>query len=362
MTGRHRQQPEPFSSNAVRLSIREWVVLLAALVLLVTVSGPAWTRVEEFHPSSDYRIPYASSEDYWLFDRLCREAGASAKTFIIGDSFVWGQYVGKNETLSHFLNRRAGTERFVNAGLDGAHPMALEGLIKNHCGGLQGRDVILHLNLLWVSSPQADLQTGGAVRLNHPRLVPQFLREIPAHDRSVSEKLSVVVARHVPFLAWARHVRITYYSSADLPHWILENPYRSPLAPLDFSWRESNDLLHATAQPWFVDGRAEQELPWVELEASLQWRAFQRSLEMLRSWGSTVFVLVGPLNEHMLEPLTLAAYRGILSEVEDWMRDEDLAYYIPPTLPSELYGDMSHPLGEGYELLAEDLWARLTQE
>jgi len=35
---------------------------------------------------------------------------------------------------------------------------------------------------------------------------------------------------------------------------------------------------------------------------------------------------------------------------------ESWCYYIPSVLPSESYADVSHPLSEGYALLAEQLF------
>ncbi len=101
----------PFSSNLVRLSIREWLVVLLVLVLLGAISGPLWNRVESYSWAADYRIPYGSSEDYWLFGRFCTEVVGSGKTLVVGDSFVWGQYAGRAETLSSFLNQETGVDR-----------------------------------------------------------------------------------------------------------------------------------------------------------------------------------------------------------------------------------------------------------
>lgn len=356
----HRKAGEPFSSNAERLSINEWIGLLLVLVFLGVFAGPAWERLEEFELSTDYRIPYNLSEDYWLFDRYCGDAAESEKTFVIGDSFVWGQYVKRGETLSHFLNEQAESERFVNAGMDGTHPLALGGLIKHYCAGLRDREVILHLNLLWVSSPQADLQLARGVPFNHPRLVPQFAPTIPGYGAPVSEKLGNVLARYLPVLDWSRHIQSVYYSNADLPHWTLDNPNLNPLRQITLDLPQGEDHPAETAQAWFVEGGIQQELPWVQLETSLQWGAFQRLAEILRGRGNRVFVLVGPLNEHMLVSSSLAVYRGILGDVESWLNDHDYPHHIPSVLPSDLYADMSHPLSQGYALLAQDLWAQLS--
>ena len=328
----HEATP-PFSSNMVRLSIREWLAVLLALVLLGAISGPLWNRVESYSWAADYRIPYGSSEDYWLFGRFCTEAVGSGKTLVVGDSFVWGQYAGRSETLSSFLNQETGSTGFVNAGLDGSHPLALEGLMKHYCGELRNGQVILHLNLLWMSSLQADLQLERGPQFNHPRLVPQFSPTIPSYHASTSDRLGVLVARHLPVLDWNRHLRFTYFENRDLPH---PNP-----------------------QAWDVEGGSLQDPPWVNLDSSLQWQAFQRLVRDLQARGNDLFILVGPLNEHMLTVPSQERYRSTLRQAEDWLVRESIPFLTAPLLPSHLYADLSHPLGQGYALLADGLISAL---
>lgn len=364
MTGKHQAEgPQgsvpPFSSNTVRLAMGEWIVLFLGLFILGALAGPIWERLEVFEPSPDYRIPYELSEDYWLFDRLCDKAGESDKSFVIGDSFVWGQYVEGDQTLTSFLNHHAGSERFVNAGLDGTHPLALEGLIKHYCRALRDKAVVLHLNLLWMSSPQADLQLERSTDFNHSRLVPQFIHSIPSYRASTSERVGVVLARHVPLMDWARHIQAAYFSNSDLPRWSLNHPYLNPLKQVDLSLPESKDDPHPDAEPWSVDGSANQAPPWVDLETSLQWQAFQRLMSTLEDRGNSVFVLVGPLNEHMLEAENRDRYRETLGQVEEWLTTRGIPYYAPPALPSALYADLSHPFGEGYSIIARNLWEEL---
>jgi hypothetical protein len=62
----------------------------------------------------------------------------------------------------------------------------------------------------------------------------------------------------------------------------------------------------------------------------------------------------------MLAPSSRAEYREILVEVEDWLKERKLPYYLPPLLPSELYADLSHPLGQGYARVAQGLWERMS--
>lgn len=358
-TDRLQEGVPPFSSNVERLSMGEWLVLFLGLLILGTLAGPTWGRLEVFEPSPAYRIPYQLSEDYWLFKRLCEKAGDSGMSFVIGDSFVWGQYVEKDQSLSSFLNQYAGSERFVNAGLDGTHPLALEGLIKHHCKALRDKPVVLHLNLLWMSSPQADLQLERGLEFNHSRLVPQFTPAVPSYRAPTSERLGVVLARYVPVLDWSRHIQAAYFSNSDLPRWTLDHPYLNPLRQIDLSPPDSPEDPHPSAKPWNIEGTANQAPPWVDLETSQQWQAFQRLVVNLEDRGNSVFVLVGPLNEHMLEASNREMYKETLVQVEVWLKRHGVPYQAPSTLPSVLYADMSHPFGEGYAIIARDLWEEI---
>jgi hypothetical protein len=351
----------PFSSNEVRLSIREWAGLLAILFLVGLLAGMVWNRLERFGPSAEYRIPYELSDDYWHFERFCDKAGESEKIFVIGDSFVWGQFVPKEQSLSSRLNQEAGEPLFVNTGLDGGHPLALEGLVRHHCGTLRNRGVILHLNLLWMSSPEADLQLERGARVNHPRLLPQFARRIPAYRASFEERIGVAAANIVPGLQWPRHLQSAYFSGTDPARWTLENPYENPIARVSLSLPEPGAGPRVGAEAWFVDGRGPQSPPWVDLEASLQWMAFKRLVEDLVARGNSVFVLVGPLNEHMLEPSSARRYRGLLDQAGEWLQNEGLPHFVAPLLPSHHYADLSHPLEPGYSFLARELWERLAR-
>ena len=49
--------------------------------------------------------------------------------------------------------------------------------------------------------------------------------------------------------------------------------------------------------------------------------------------------------------------RGASDRIEDWLKERKIPYYAPEALPSEQYGDASHPLGSGYALLAKELVA-----
>ena len=66
--------------------------------------------------------------------------------------------------------------------------------------------------------------------------------------------------------------------------------------------------------------------------------------------------MVGPFNEHMLKPDSYKTYQKIKSEIQTWLKRNNIAYCVPEVLPSELYRDASHPLGAGYDMLAKQLF------
>jgi hypothetical protein len=144
----------------------------------------------------------------------------------------------------------------------------------------------------------------------------------------------------------------------DLPTWTLEHPYESPLRAitLELPSPDETPSPEPVAEPWTRQGIARFNAPWVDLETSFQWRSFQRAVELLRSRGNRVFVLVGPFNEHMLKPESLQTYMSVKREAEKWLQKESIPYFIPAPLPSDLYADASHPLAEGYAALAKQLF------
>jgi hypothetical protein len=98
-----------------------------------------------------------------------------------------------------------------------------------------------------------------------------------------------------------------------------------------------------------------RDLAWVELEQSLQWRFFRRSVEHLKRSDCAVFVLVGPFNEHLLTETDVARYGRIKRGIDAWLRTHNIPHAIAIPLPAEHYADASHPVAEGYALLAQQL-------
>jgi hypothetical protein len=80
-------------------------------------------------------------------------------------------------------------------------------------------------------------------------------------------------------------------------------------------------------------------------------------VRILRQRDNRVFVLVGPFNEHLLNPESLRRYLDVKATITAWLEEQEIPYVAPSPLPSEQYGDASHPLAPGYANLARQLLA-----
>ena len=125
------RQATNFGASAFRLSPRQWLFVIAIATVFAMGISPAWKRIEQFERGADYRLPYRQSNNYWLYQRHLEKSLNSTvqkSAFVIGDSVIWGEYVTPSGTLSHFLSEQSIPEwQFVNAGVNGQFPLALEG-------------------------------------------------------------------------------------------------------------------------------------------------------------------------------------------------------------------------------------------
>ncbi len=345
------------ASNTLQLSARQWLALAALAVVLGMAVPALWPRLEQLSFAADYRMPFELSNDYWLYERCTRAATAQSDVLVVGDSVVWGQYVKREQTLTHYLNERAGRERFANLGLDGAHPAALAGLVEHFASGLRGKTILLECNLLWMSSPQHDLQEQKEFDFNHPALVPQFYPHIPCYRADVSTRLGNVVDRNSAFNAWTRHVQQVYFGHSTIPEWTLEHPYANPLQAITLTLPATGGKLRHKAEPWTQQGIAPQDFPWVALDYSFQWRSFRRAVDILQRRENRVIVLLAPFNEHMLTAGSRERFAQLKAGVIASLRGDHIACIAPALLPSEAYADASHPLACGYKQLADELFA-----
>ena len=369
--------PETPFVNEMRLNARHWIVVFGILAIILVLTPRLWSRLERFQTGPDYRIPYALSKDYWLYQRRLEQI-APTNVVVLGDSVVWGEYVLPEGTLSHFL-QSGQPAMFVNGGVNGLFPLALEGLVRYYGGPLRGRKVIVHCNALWMSSPKADLRTEKEERFNHADLVPQFFPRIPCYKADLNHRLSAVVERNFPFSQWVTHLQVTCFGQKSILNWTLEedgsdpphypNAYKNPFAqirfaippePADDPERGPRSPRH---KPWSTTGTSGSpgegttRFEWVDLDESLQWAAFQRLVKLLESRDNDVFVLIGPFNEHIMAEENRPAFRRLRDGIVGWLAKNHVPYIVPATLPSALYADASHPLTEGYQRLAGELWS-----
>lgn len=363
----------PFGVNAMRLGARQWLAVVV-IVLGCAVGVPrVWKQVERFEAGPDYRIPYALSEDYWLYQWRLERITDRSSVPVLGDSVIWGEYVRPTGTLTHFLNQEAGArQRFVNCGVNGLFPLAMEGLFAHYGETLSHRKLIVHYNVLWMTSPKADLSIAKEQTFNHARLVPQFSPRIPAYRANAEDRLGAIVDRNVSFFGWVGHLNSAYFNKQSIPLWTLEedgtsppryvNAWRSPLAqitltvpeqPADDPDRGPESVRH---KPWTASGGAATRFDWVGLEASLQWQAFQRTIKLLRQRGNDVLVVLGPFNEWMVAEEQRPTFHKLRNGIAEWLAAQDIPYVVPETLPSDLYADASHPLTEGYARLARTIY------
>jgi hypothetical protein len=357
-----------FSSNNIRLNAREWLVALGLFALIILATPPLWRSAEKIEAHPDYRVPYELSNDYWVFDRHLRRIPAGAIA-VVGDSVVWGEYVARTGTLSHFLNEQTGRP-FVNAGVNGLYPLALEGLIAHHGQAIRNRKVLFHCNLLWLSSPERDLQTAKEQSFNHPALIPQFSPRIPSYHADTETRLVHAIKNRVAIFTWVNHLQEAHFEQQSIPQWTIaeaeDNPdahpnsYANPLTQIRMTVpvKKTNDpergLNSPRHQPW---SGARRELDWVPLESSLQWEAFQRLVHLLKSRGNDVFVVVGPLNQHLLTEANQGRFKKLRGGVTNWLKQSEIPHFAPDPLPTEMYADASHPLTQGYQQLAEKILA-----
>lgn len=364
----------PFGVNEIRLSAREWATTLVILALVVALTPSIWERIEHFDPGPDYRIPYELSKDYWLYSRRLRQVVDPDKIIVLGDSVVWGEYVAPDGSLSHFLDQASGsTNRFVNGGLNGLFPLAEEGLVTWYGKSLRHKKVILQCNVLWMTSPKADLSSEKEEQFNHARLVPQFSPRIPCYKADANERLSAIAQREVCFLQWVGHLQNAYFGQKSILSWTLEddggspprypNAYKNPVAQITLrvppcpQEDPQRGLKSPRHKPWSTDGRPTARFEWVPLDSSVQWRAFQRVLRVLRERGNDVLVVLGPFNEHIMVEENRPESRRIRDSIAAWLTQNHVPAVVPEVLPSPLYADASHPLTEGYDLLAKRISA-----
>lgn len=361
-----------FASNPLRLSAGQWAAAVFVLAVAMAAAPPLAARREPFDPEPEYRLPYEFSEDYWHLTRWVAEAVRRGSVLVLGDSVVWGEYVGPGDALSAHLNRLSGGGRFANLGVNGLHPAALAGLLDRVGDSVRDRDVVLVLNLLWLSSARHDLrQAPGAgeeaqASLNHPALLPQFWPPVPRYRARFEERVSNLMAREIPFLCWVRHLYAVGAQARKPPPAEAEDAGEPRIDdPTPASWRglfagvpPPAPAPHGQPVTWEARGIPVSRVDWPRVEESLQWRFARRAVRLLRSRGNRVCVVIAPFNPYVQDAASRARYAELAGQIADQLRGESGVTVIQSEpLPGTEYADASHPLAAGYERWARELAA-----
>lgn len=352
---------EPTTSNAFRLTGRQWLAVGLFAVAIYLLTPVVWQRAEKLETGPDYRLPFELNGDYWLWGRVASQAAATHESLILGDSVVWGVFVKPGETLPHYLNALEGRDRYANLGVNGKQPVALAGLIEHYGSAIKGKEVILHCNPLWMSYPKHDLREKDDPGVfSDWELAPQFSPKIPPYKDSISNRIGRVIDRNMSLHGWTSHLQYAYFGESGtprtIPMWTLDHPYENPFKAVTFKLPAPSDELRKEPVPWYTT-IPKENMPWVDLDGSLQWKSFLRAVEILQQRGNTVKVLVGPFNEHLLKDPSRVRYLALKQRIEASLKERKIPYLAPDPLPSEQYGDASHPLSAGYALLAKQLVA-----
>ncbi len=347
-------------SNAIVLNGWQWIIVLALVAAAMLAAPRVWRRVEPLEPGPAQRQPFELSEDTGHYGRLVRTQLAHYPVAVVGDSVVWGISVPPEQALPMQVNRELGREVFANLGINGQHPAALRHLVKHHLPGIEGRPVLLHVNLQWTCEPVRDLSASppgheadelkinhrdqvvttwpgvrwarrdmgrftiftdpppekippiddGVRRIGRRTLVeldpslpgPTWTDGVPLWDPEFNTVAGWLLDRHVPYYDWTTHLKMVYFEGRSIESWMLANPEANPVGQFHVRtdrWDESSPRRWFFARPTeFEPDRP--DTPWtgrgIEIE-DFPWIPLEQSFQ----WRCT---------RHMIE--TLRARSGQL--------------------------------------------------
>lgn len=189
----------------------------------------------------------------------------------------------------------------------------------------------------------------------HPKLLAQFCPWIRCYKASLTERVSAVAERYLRLIGLRQHMKAVYFGKMSTAEWVLKNPYACPFRNPDplGPFIQKSSKAHSLPESWTKKGITAQDYPWVQLDESYEWACFQREIDLLRSRGSQVFVLLGPFNPYIMTPKSLALYKDLRAKMEASLKAKDVPYWLAPDLASERYNDASHVGKEGYAEIAQ---------
>jgi len=344
-------------SNAAVLSWREWMVTFVLVAVVLSGLPSIWSKFEPVTDIANFRIPYDLSTDYWFYQKWVDSAVRQRQALVVGDSFIWGEYVDANQTLSEQLNRAMGKESFANLGVNGLHPTAALGLLANYGNKISGKKVIYYFNPLWIQSPEIDLQGEKELRLQHIKLLPQFDGSLRCYKADHRQRIEAVMERNISCLSWIQHINKTYFGNKDLKTWVLEHPYQYPfngsssLRPMIAKSLKA----HSTPETWDERGIEPSDYPWVSLETSVHWANLKKIVQLLECRGNNVYVLIGTFNPYLMTQASLSRYHKLRQAMDQDLTSKKIRHWVVPDQPSNYYTDASHVVREGYAAIGNKL-------
>ncbi|MCE5228518.1 hypothetical protein LLG95_02830 [bacterium] len=347
----------PFGSNEMRLTGWQWLATLVIAAAVLWAIPHVWSALHPVKLSAPLgRVPFDLGNDYWMVEQSFNAMLKGIDNAVVGDSVMWGAYVAPENTLASQLTQRAGA-KFANLGISGCHPVANYGLVKYYGKSIANKNVLIQFNPLWLSTPREDLTTTSLAGINHPKLLPQLSESIPAYgDTGFDERFGIALKHHFSIYGWVMHMQTVAFGGDDIPAWTVKNPYSVP-AVQEFPDLPT-DKAPSLAKPWTTRKIKQVDFQFVPLDKSYQWRYFCKLVELLQQRGNKVFVLVGPYNEHMMKGKAVDRYKNeIKPGMEKWLKEHNVPYLAPAALPTEIYTDSSHPILNGYGLIADQLMA-----
>lgn len=367
------ERPFDFGGNPLRLSWRQWAAVAGVLAPVLFVMPATWRWMEPFQPVANYRVPYEFSQDYWQCERWFGAAARSGAVLVAGDSVVWGEFAGLDETLSGQLNALTSRGDFANLGMNGLHPAAMLGMLRLHGGAIRNRRVMVVLNALWMSSPKHDLREAPANweeaqgSFNHPGLMPQLGGGIPRYVAPLEQRVGYLVERAVPFCGWVAHLRAKSVQIGEPGTGMPSGeggegaepriddpsprPFRNFLAPVP----PPHPGAHGQKATWEERGIPVTAIAWPDAEDSLQGKLFREVVSRLRGRGNRVCVFINPFNPYVQTPESRERHDALVAALADDLVRDGIPVFRGTPLPSGEYADASHPLPAGYARLAREL-------
>ena len=188
-------------------------------------------------------------------------AEAFDTVFVLGDSVVWGEYVLPDGTWSHFLDREAGvTNRFVNVGVNGLFPLALEGLVRFSAEEIKHQELFRRMEQMIGSE-----MPPGYRMVADPNDVARAV--LAASSWSV-----LALTCHIELFTQVVTLRPNYLDAQQklaeaqvtlLAHWVklgAPDPRVNPLVSGVCPTNDLVELIELPDHPWFIAGQFHPEL------------------------------------------------------------------------------------------------------